>query len=349
MRIALALLLLLLAPPVRASDEARDDFEARITATETARGLRFLVRPALERVAAGDERFAALRDAAPSDDPLRADGARSPARCLPDVERARILCAGEPEPGALRRALARLLDAQHHPALAARAPRLAGDPGVALRALLAASAEATASGGLGEPFAEEPPALLSLETLEVAHSPRTGELLVLAARALLRSVRDREEPFRSPPLSTRQLLSPPDYRAGVRPVRLDGAPPTVAGCEAAGDESLGVGRLLAALGARGGSVPGAALAGWRGDRLVRLACDDGASRWAYVADFDDSVGATAFAAHLDLLLPPDLARPAASLRQARRVVAWHGLGPAQARDWAARLAPVELRSLDDLE
>ena len=60
-----------------------------------------------------------------------------------------MLCLAPPDLDAARRVLRRLLDAQNYPRLARAAPLLRGDPGVAIRALLAASAAGAIRPALG--------------------------------------------------------------------------------------------------------------------------------------------------------------------------------------------------------
>ncbi len=313
-------------------------YESLVARIEERRGLRFVRRPLLALVTADDERLAGLRVAG-----------RDTNRCLPDLAGASVVCVATVEADGVALALAQLLDEQHYPELVARAERLAGDPGRALRALLAASAEAAARQGIGPPFEEIPPGLLEQETLEVERTEATETLLPLAATLLLRAQRDREAPFRDPPLSTRQLLSPRDYRAGIRPVLLRGTPPEALDCEPVTDESVGPAALLTAVTRVGGTVPAAPLAAWRGDRAVQLACRDDRKPWIYAAEFDDPAAAASFAASAEAFLPGSLPRPFALLVASRRVLVWHDIGRDRAIDWAAQLRPVELRSLDQLE
>jgi hypothetical protein len=299
-------------------------------------------------LAAGDPRLPELRTQAGGLKPLLALGvAPAPdaaARCFPDLGHDRVACL-EPEPGALREALARLLDAQHHPRLARLAPELTGDPGVALRALLAARAVAAAAGGLGPPLPREPAGILSEETLELERGGSPDAFLQVAARIFLRAQHNPERPLREPPLSTRQLLSPRDYAAGVRPVRLAGAAPALPGCEPAADESVGVARLLAAAARAGGALPARPLARWSGDRAVVLACPDGRRPWLYVAALEDAGSVDTFAAHAERLLPAELPRPFESARLGRRFAAWHEVSAGPARAFAESQAAEELRAL----
>jgi hypothetical protein len=307
-------------------------------------------RPGLEIAAEGDERLAALRAAAAERRPLRRPGVSEEAdrgeRCFPLFDRARVLCLADAGEDALREALARVLDAQAYPRLVAFAPGLSGDPGVALRALLAASAAAAADLGFPPAPAELPAGILGREAIEIPPGESADRILVFAASLFLAAQADREKPFRVPPLSTKQLLSPPAYRAGERPLLLEGPALALRGCKPLGDESLGPGRLLAALAARGGSVPARLLAGWRGDRALRLRCEDGSEPWVYVAELADETAAEVFARRGEALLPEELSRPATAERLGRRVVFCHGLAVPGARDFAASLAARELRCLE---
>jgi hypothetical protein len=340
------------APLAAGADADPVGLAALVARTEELRGLRFVRRPTLELVAAGDERLPALLAANAERRPLPVAG-QVPAEagagsCFPLFESARVLClapAGESE---LREALARLLDAQVYPRLVALAPGLPGDPGVALRALLAASALAAADAGFPPAPAEPPRGALALETLEIPPGESADHILLFAAALFLAVQPDREKPFRTPPLSTKQLLSPPAYLASERPALLEGAAPALAGCRPAQDESVGAGRLLATLAGGGGSVPGRLLAGWKGDRAVRFACDGAGDPWLYVAEFAEEAQAEAFAKEGGALLPGELSRPLALERIGRRVVFFHGLAPPVARSWAAALEARALRCLEPL-
>lgn len=322
-------------PPLVDSSGAVDAraFEALVTRIEDRRGLRFVRRPTLALVAPDDERLAAR-------------AAEDRRGCAGDLEHALVLCAPPLDAGAVATVLARLIDAQHYPALVRAAPDLPGDPGRAIRALLEASVRATTTTGLGPLVPELPPGVLDQERIEIESSEDPGSFLLVAALGFLRVQRDREAPFRDPPLSTRQILNPRDYRDGIRPVVLAGEPPSPAGCEPASDESVGPAALLGAAAGSGGAVPGRALAGWRGDRRVELACADGTRPWVYAADFDDATGAAAFAAHLADFLPGPA--PMESLLAGRRVLAWHGLPRGRVLAWANGLRARELRGLDML-
>lgn len=122
-----------------------------------------------------------------------------------------------------------------------------------------------------------------------------------------------------------------------------GKPPSIEGCSVAGDESVGVARLLVELLAKGGSLPGPLLAGWLGDRGVRFACDDGRERWIYVVEMSDAVRADALAREIQRLLPGELAGPSLAQAVGRRVVVTsQGLASQGAREWARALATQQL-------
>jgi hypothetical protein len=327
--------------PVRAA------FEALVAEIESARGLAFVRRPELVSVSADSPELGVLAAQAREREPFGSNAAPEPPADLPalevDLERARVLVSGPPDRFALGLALARILDAQHYPRLAAAAPGVRGDPGIALRSLLRASASATASRSW-RPRSESPPALGELDLLRPARiEGRIGGVRQFAAgpawivaAVFLATRDDREEALRAPPLSTKQLLSPPAYEASDRPLRLTGPAPQVPGCELRSDESLGVLALLVAL------------AAWKGDRLLRYECEDGAAPWIYAARLAGADEAPAFAAALDALLPPELARPFGSARSGTRVVAWSGLPGAPIRDFADGLEEIELRDLAQL-
>lgn len=312
-------------------------FEALIDRIEDRRGLRFIRRPTLVLAAADDPQLA-TPGAAAIDSP-----------CVQEREAARLVCRTPPDAVALALALAELIDAQHHPALVERAPELAGDPGEAIRLLLSARTKATLGTGLGPPLDEPPPAPTEQDTLEIAEGADLDGFLAFVASTFLRAQRDPEAPFRRPPLSTRQLLSPRDYSAGVNPVLLVGAAPDLGGCEVVGDASVGPAALLRAVAHVGGEVRVAFLVAWRGDRAVRFSCASGQRPWVYVVDFDDPRAAEAFAGQIDLVLPGSLRRPFAHLASGRSVLAWHGLERKRVLAWEEGLERVELRSLEQLE
>lgn len=329
-----------------------DGVDALARDVERERGLGFIQRPTLEPLAPGDARIPALLAAADALEPCPRGGevARDPAaaagRCFVAESLEWIECVASPDLEEARRALRRLLDAQNYPRLARAAPRLPGDPGVALRALLAASAN-------GSPARSAPHDaldLFALETIEVERRDDAGAGCVDIAAHFLGAQEDREAPMRRPPLSTKELVSPARYRAGERPRLLLGAAPRVAGCEVAADESVGVARLLVELLAKGGSIPGDLLAAWQGDRAVRFACEDARSAWIYVAELADAARAAAFAAAIPRLLPAELAAPAtAQVVERRVVVSVRAIEEAAARAWAAGLDSRELAGFRGLE
>jgi len=325
----------------------RSGVDALIAEVERARGLGFVQHPTLELVSIDDARLPALLASARALEacpratvapPRPADAA---GRCFADPSLEWIDCAAPPDLGEARRALRRLLDAQNYPRLARTAASLPGDPGVALRALLAASANgASAPAGANGDALD----LFDLPVIDVERAERASEGCVAIAEHFLSTQADREAPFRNPPRSTAELVSPKRWRAGERPVVLVGAPPAIAGCRVAEDASVGVARLLVALLATGGSVPGSTLGGWQGDRGVRFACDAGPERWLYVAELADAERAAAFAGALPRLLPAELARPFAAQAIGRRVVASGGVVDLpRARAWAVALASEPLR------
>jgi hypothetical protein len=320
----------------------RSGVDALIAEVERARGLGFVQHPALELLSVDDARLPALLAAARALEacpramaapPRPADAA---GRCFPDPSLEWIDCVAPPDLDEARRALRRLLDAQNYPRLARVAPSLPGDPGVALRALLAASANGASAppGATGDALD-----LFDLPSIELERADGATDGCVAIAEHFLSAESDREAPFRNPPRSTAQLVSPKRWRAGERPVVLAGAPPPIAGCRVAEDASVGVARLLVALLATGGSLPGSTLGAWQGDRGVRFACDAGPERWIYVAELADRERAAAFAGALARLLPPEFARPFAAQAVGRRVVASDGVVDLPlARAWAVALA-----------
>jgi hypothetical protein len=312
-----------------------------IAAVERERGLRFIQHPTLELLAPDDARLPSLRAAARAREACpRAEAVAMEAggRCFPDPSLEWIDCMVPPDLEEARRALRRLLDAQNYPRLARLAPATSGDPGVALRAVLAASANGAPASAA--PFDEgDPVELFELPVIDVDRRDAASEGCGAIAAHFLSLQRDREAPFRNPPLSTKQLVSPKRYRAGERPVLLIGSPLEVAGCRVESDASVGVARLLVELLAKGGSLPGPLLAGWEGDRGVRYACDDGRAPWVYVAELSDPERAAAFAQAIGGLLPGEYADPSASRAVGRRVVATSaGIGPQRAIAWATALA-----------
>ncbi len=318
---------------------------------ESARGLAFVRRPTLERIPAADASFEALRA---SSTPLfvregliRLELVTGAA---PDAARDRIVALEEAPEQDLRIALGALLDAQHHPELARLAPDASGDPGLTLRALVAASALATAQGGLG-PTPDEPPVdPLGGPTFDIPE-PVSPEVFLrtplLAAMGFLRSLRDRERAFVAPPLATLLLLRPALY-PGTLPLVLDGGAAAGPGCLVARDESVGAFRLARTVVARGGSVPAAAIGGWRGDRLVEETCLGDRGAWRYVVLLEDADAAAEFASAAESLLPEELSRPFAVERTGDRVVAVHGGSRSAARAWAESLEPRPLASLQGL-
>lgn len=338
-------------------DVDADGFEALVAATEKQRGLGFIQRPRLELLRDDDPRLASLRERARALEACprvaaaetSASEAEAPGRCFPDPGLQWVLCLAPPDREQARRALKRLLDAQNYPRLADAAPRLRGDPGVAIRSLLAASARSVAT-GRGDSGAE-PPSFEILEALDVV-APRseTPEAICIdLADGFLGTHRDREAPFRTPPLSTRQLASSRAYRGSERPYRIVGAAPTPDGCEVESDESVGVARLLAERMAKGGLLPGRALAGWQGDRGIRFACPSGARPWLYLAELAAQADAAAFAAQIPQSLPAEFGGASEALRLGRRVVIFHDFDRGRARAWATSAATVELTRLDELE
>jgi hypothetical protein len=271
------------------------------------------------------------------------------AAAFPDFERAEIVASPPLRIEALRRALGRLIDGENYPRLVEAAPRVPGDGGIALRALLAVSADATAAGswfpgGLHLPEAQAPLTAPRIEGLfggKPAFDVATGPLQ--SAGFFLLSLDDPERAFRSPPLSTKQLLSPPAYLASDRPIRLIGVPPPFPHCNVRDDASLGVLRLLIGLSRSGASVAGESLARWKGDRLVRLSCEDGRAPWIYVAEFAGDVPPRDFEARIDALLPGDLTRPLQSVKLARRIAAWSGLEAETATVFARTLGSREVK------
>lgn len=323
-----------------------DGFAALVAAVEAQRGLGFIQRPQLEVLEADDPRLPALRDAARALEPCPAvatatAATEAPAEggCFADASLAFVLCTAPPEIGSARHVLARLLDAQNYPRLAAAAPERRGDPGIALRAMLAASATARTTAGADVE-------LFDLDAIEVERRGDAGAGCVDLAAAFLASQSDPEAPFRRPPLSTKMLASPRTYRAGERPHQLLGTPLAIADCDVESDESYGVARILAGLLAHGGAVPGRALAGWQGDRAVHFVCKSGDTPWIYVAELADEAAAGQFATSVPRTLLGMGRGGVESQRLGRRVVVAHGIDAVRARTWAASLASHELVGLD---
>ena len=354
-------------------DPDPNGFAALVQSVENARGLRFIRRPELVLVEPSAPDLAALERQArvlapiPEAEPprsslqgARAEGTRIPKgadtprpAAYPDFDRVEVLASPPVESAQVRRALGRLLDGQHYPRLVEAAPQLPGDTGVAIRALLAVSANAIGGGswfpgGLRLPEAEAP---LKAGRIEGAFR---GQPLLDAAAAplqaagyLLLALDDPETAFRNPPLSTKQLLSPQAYLASDRPIRLVGSPPVRANCQILQDESVGLLRLLLGLSASGASIRGESLERWKGDRLLRLSCDDGSAPWIYVAEFLREPAPQDFEGQLDALLPKDLVRPLSSLRFGRRVAAWGAIDGEVAAAFARGLASHEVRDFGE--
>lgn len=332
-------------------------FDALVAATEKQRGLGFIQHPRLALLRDDDPRLASLRaqaralEACPRAAAANASApeAEPPGRCFPDPGLQWVLCLAPPDREQARRALKRLLDAQNHPRLAEAAPVLRGDPGVAIRSLLAASARSVAT-GRDDSGAEQPAfELFEQPDVVVERAETPDDVCVGLADLFLGTHRDREAPFRTPPLSTRQLASPRAYRGSERPYRFVGSAPTPDGCEVANDESVGVAILIAERMAKGGMLPGRALAGWQGDRGIRFACADGARPWLYLAELASKSDAAAFAAQIPQSLPADFDGASETLQLGRRVVIFHDFDRDRARAWATSAPTVELTRLDELE
>jgi hypothetical protein len=344
-------------------------FAALVESVERARRLRFIRRPELVVVDPSAPELAALEQktralapmsdakkknstpAAQAERTRRAQTTRAP-RAFPDFDRVEVIASSPPDLVEVRRALGRLLDGQHYPRLVEAASRLPGDGGIAIRALLAASANAMAGGswfpgGLRLPQADAPLNAARIEgvirgqpVFDTANAP-------LHAAALLLALDDPETAFRNPPLSTKQLLSPAAYLASDRPLRLVGSPPVPITCQVLEDESVGVLRLLVGLSASGASVTSESLARWKGDRLLRLSCDDGRAPWIYIAEFSREPAPHDFEAEIDALLPLDLARPLNSVTLGRRIAAWSGMDTEVATTFARGLASHEVRDFGE--
>jgi hypothetical protein len=341
-------------PPLEIAPGELDDdaLDARLARIEAARGLPFLQRPRLELFDAGDPRLGALVAVTPV--PLvRRAGALATApleRTGVDPAHERISLARPADDVELDVALAFLLDSQHSPRLVATAAQAPGDVGLALRALLAASALATAEGGLGSAPASPPADPLAGDRIEPAPPESRGVLdakPIFAAQAFLRAQHDREAAFRAPPLSTEQLLRPERRAQDDRPVWLAGPPPALPDCELASDASVGVFALLRALVDRGASAPAKAVAAWRGDRLLVWRCGAAADRWLYAVELDDEPAARAFEQAAARLLPEALGAPDGIERSGRRVAASRGIDPAARAAFGASLQPIEIRRPED--
>lgn len=324
------------------------DFPRIVRDTESARGLRFLRPPSLEVVAANDAAFDALL-ATGTQLWKREDGILlvPVQRAAADPASDRVVALAPPDGREIALALAALLDAQHYPELAREAPRVAGDAGESLRALVAGSAFATASGGLGAPPPEPPQDPLGGPRFEIPEPVSPEAFLrtpVLAATGFLRSLRDREAAFRAPPLSTLALLRPSRWPGPV-PAILEGPAAPDPGCVIASDESVGVFALARSVVARGESVPAPALAGWEGDRRVEERCLGGRTRWRYAVVLDDETAARSFVEAAEILAPEAWPRPLAVARSGARVVLSHGQSGAEALAWALSLEPRSLRTL----
>jgi hypothetical protein len=336
-------------------------FARLVESVERARGLHFVRRPMLVVVEPNASELAALERQARALLPMPEAGRASSQRgaqgkdkalsaaAFPDFERAEVIASPPLRTEELRRALGRLIDGENYPHLVEAAPRVPGDGGIALRAILAVSADATAAGSWfpGGLHLLEEQALLNAPRIEgvvrgkPAFDTATGPLR--CAGFFMLSLDEPERAFRSPPLSTKQLLSPVAYLASDRPTRLVGVPPVSARCQVVEDESVGVLRLLIGLSQSGGSVTGDSLARWRGDRLVRWSCDDGRAPWIYVAEFAGEPAPRDFADRIDALLPGDLPRPVHSVTLARRIAAWSGLDVEAATVFARTLGSHEVK------
>jgi hypothetical protein len=348
-------------------------FAALIESVERVRGLRFIRRPELRLVEPGAPELAALEEKAQALVPIREDavssvsrpsklaegakitqrtGAPPRAAAFPDFERAVVAGLIPLEPGDVRRALGRLLDGQHYPRLVEAALRLQGDGGIALRALLAASANAVAAGSWF-------PGCLLVEADVLFKAPKIqgvvqGQAVFDAVRTppeaaalLLLTLDDPETAFRSPPLSTRQLLSPAAYLASDRPIRLVGSPPARAGCNVVEDESFGVLRLLVGLSSSGASLTGGSFARWKGDRFLRFSCDDGRAPWIYVVEFSGERAPSDFEERIGALLPTSLARPPTSVILGPRIAAWEGIGAEVVKTFVRGLSSHEVQDFEE--
>lgn len=329
-----------------------DGLDALIEQIEAERGLGFVRRPSLQLLEPDDPRAASLQDAllalepCPSDPGLAASEPPPVGSCFPEPSPGWIACVAPPDVEQARRALRRQLDAQNYPRLAAAAPALPGDPGVALRAILAASA-AGARAGVESADALD---LLEEPSIQLEKPEPSFDGCTAIAAHFFSTQSDREAPLRNPPQSTKQMISPKRYRAAERPNLLVGPPPRIAGCEVRADESVGVARLLVALLAKGGSVAGTALAGWSGDRGVVFACDDERSRWIYAAELADAPAAEAFARAIGRMLPAALEGLSDARAIGRRaVVVSQGVAADGAVAWAQSLESRPMRGIPGLD
>lgn len=330
----------------------RDGLAALIASVEEQRGLRFTQRPDLEVLQPTDPRVPALAAAAQAlaPCPRSAEGADVAApgagACFPDPGLQWVLCLPPADPAEIRRALGRVLDGQSYPRLVRTAPRLQGDPGVALRSLLAASVAREAMVGIGPLPGSEAYELLDEAGVEVAAQSGAESFCTAAATSFLAAQDDPEGPFRNPPLSTKQLVSPRAYRAGERPRELLGSAPQPEDCTVASDESIGVARLLVEGMAKGGTLPTRELAAWLGDRGIRLECADERKAWIYVAELRSESTTAPFAARVASLLPAGFEGDAGTVIVSRRVAVFAGLQPGEARAFAASLVARERTRFD---
>lgn len=339
-------------PPRARTAQSAEALDAWIARTESARGLAFIQRPQLDVVAADDASLRSLREAAaiPLVAPTGMIFTKPFERTAVDPSRNRVVAAPPLAEDEIRVALAFLLDAQHSPSLVADAERASGDVGIALRALVAASALATATGGLGAvPEGPLPDAFAEplLETSADPDGDLFGPVPVLAAQGFLRALDDREAAFRAPPLSTEQVLRPQRWVESDRPAQLLGTPPRPPACTVARDESVGVYALARGFVQRGGRVPSQVFRAWHGDRGVAWRCDDGRLPWIYVVELDDVESARSFADAASLVLPTEWPAADGVGRRGRRVFAFHGVAPAEADAFATRLVAREIRHASD--
>jgi hypothetical protein len=227
-------------------------FDALIAAVEAERGLGFIQSPRLELLAQDDPRLPELRARALALEPCPRTATAPPAEaaadaagpsCFADPSLEFVLCLAPPDLDAARQVLRRLLDAQNYPRLARAAPLLRGDPGVAIRALLAASATGAVRANRAPSRDPDRIDILDLEQIDVERRGDPGGGCVDLASAFLDTQRDPEAAFRTPPLSTLMMVRPKAYRASQRPLLLTGKPLEIAKCEVRSDESLGVARM----------------------------------------------------------------------------------------------------------
>jgi len=329
-----------------------DGLDALVAAVEAERGLGFVRAPSLQLLEPGDPRARALRDrmralaACPAADDEPPSEPPAPGSCFPEPSASWIACVTPPDVEQARRALRRQLDAQNYPRLADAAPTLRGDPGVVIRSLLAASAAGAPAGVESDQALD----LLTLPAIELEKAEAGFDGCEAMAAHFFSTQSDREAPLRSPPQSTKQMISPSRYRARERPALLEGAPPRIEGCTVARDESVGVAQLLVALLAKGGSVAGPTLAAWSGDRGVVFACDDDRSRWIYVAELADAAGAAALARAVGPMLPAVFAgRSDARAVERRVVVVSEGVAAGGAVAWARALESRPMRGIAGLD